>query len=300
MISDMKRYLLIAAAFAMMVSGCQKEGALKQDDSNVIRIAPSVGGALTRATGTSFDANDRLGLYAVEYSGTEALPLQIGGNFLNDEPFTYNGTSWSPRHTLYWPEGALDFYACYPYVKFTSVEDQQFELATDQSTARTADTLGGYEASDLMIAKTVGAVKDNGAVALNFKHVMSKLVVKIVKGETYVGTLPKNIAVHIYNTNTTASVNLAKGVATKYSYGEKKTIIAKQVDSATFNAIVVPQHIETLTPLVEITMDGVAYLLDYSISFLPGYMHTINVTLKTSPGQEKIEISIDGTINDWQ
>ena len=46
-------------------------------------------------------------------------------------------------------------------------------------------------------------------------------------------------------------------------------------------------------------MVGIAYLLETSLSFRPGYAHTITVTLNTSPDQEQIEISIDPGINDW-
>ena len=78
--------------------------------------------------------------------------------------------------------------------------------------------------------------------------------------------------------------------------GNRKTISMRQVDGDTFDAIVVPQFIERSTPLVEITMEGIAYLLNYSMSFRPGRQHTITVTLNTSPDQEKIEISIDPEI----
>ena len=73
----------------------------------------------------------------------------------------------------------------------------------------------------------------------------------------------------------------------------------RKVDEMTFEAIVVPQFIERNTPLVEITMGGIAYLLEYSLSLRPGMQHTITVTLNTSPDQEKIEISIDGSTDGW-
>lgn len=79
----------------------------------------------------------------------------------------------------------------------------------------------------------------------------------------------------------------------------RKTITMRQLDTDTFDAIVVPQFIERRTPLVEITMDGIAYLLETSMSFRPGKQHTITVTLNTSPDQEKIEIQIDGEVGDW-
>jgi c-di-GMP-binding flagellar brake protein YcgR len=73
----------------------------------------------------------------------------------------------------------------------------------------------------------------------------------------------------------------------------------RQTDTDTFDAIVVPQFIERRTPLVEITMGGIAYLLETSMSFRPGKQHTITITLNTSPDQEKLEISIDGEVGDW-
>ena len=111
--------------------------------------------------------------------------------------------------------------------------------------------------------------------------------------------MPEDIAVHIYNTVTTAEVDFTHGSLQRYAHGEKNTITMKQLSGDTFAAIVVPQNIERRTPLVEITMSGIAYLLNYSMSFRPGYQHTITITLNSSPEQEKIEISIDGEVGDW-
>lgn len=46
-------------------------------------------------------------------------------------------------------------------------------------------------------------------------------------------------------------------------------------------------------------MGGIAYLLDYSLSFRPGFVHYIDLTLNTSPDQEQIEISIDTGYGGW-
>ena len=174
-----------------------------------------------------------------------------------------------------------------------------FEVATDQSTMETEDALGGYEASDLMWAKAEKISRTDGVVNLKFNHLMSRLVVKVEKGPRYEGDIPEDIVAHLYNTATTAKVNYATGSLEKYVYSENKTIKMRQLDETTFDAIVVPQFIERSTPLVEITMGGIAYLLNYSMSFRPGYQHTITVTLNTSPDQEKIEIKLDGEIEEW-
>mgnify|MGYP003305014771 FL=1 len=81
--------------------------------------------------------------------------------------------------------------------------------------------------------------------------------------------------------------------------GQRKTIMMRKLTNQHFEAVIVPQNIERRTPLIEVTMGGIAYLLEYSLSFKPGYVHTINLILNTSPDQEKVEISIDAGTEDW-
>lgn len=295
--SIMKYYISIAVALLLVV-GCDKENDFTQYNPDEIRVEASV--KQTRASGTSFEIGDKMGLYAVEYSGDEVASLQVAGNFINNEELAYNGSAWVSDRTLYWSENPCDFYGIYPYQEPATVSEYLFDLPTDQNSPETDDALSGYEAADLLWAKATKVSREEGAVQLQFKHMMSRVVVKIERGEKYEGELPKEIAVHLYNTVTTAEVDFTHGSLQRYAHGEKNTITMKQLSGDTFAAIVVPQNIERRTPLVEITMEGIAYLLNYSMSFRPGYQHTITVTLNSSPEQEKIEISIDGEVTDWE
>lgn len=277
------------AVATLLMTGCDKNmGDTTVVDPNAIQFETSV----TRLAGTTFEEGDTFGVFAVEYEGDEVAKLQVSGNYLNNEAVTFTNGVWTPARTLYWSANPCDFYAIYPLQNVEAVEDVLFHIATDQST-------DGYEASDLLWAKAEKHSRENGAVKLAFQHMMSKLVVNIVRGESYEGELPENIVTHIYNTATTARVNWRTGSLEKYLYSENKTIEMKQVDSDTFEAIVVPQFIERSTPLVEVTMEGIAYLLEYDMSFRPGMQHTITVTLNTSPDQEKIEINIEGEVGGW-
>lgn len=288
--------IIFMAMIALTVVACSKNEQSEEWNNNQIRVVADMP---TRATSTAFEQNDKMGLFAVEYSGENAMPLQISGNYLNNEPMVYNGSEWKSNRTLYWSANACDFYGVYPYQKMTAVENTLFDVATDQNSAESGDILGGYEASDLMWAKAEKVKQTDGAVKLKFHHMMSRLVVKIEKGPSFEGEIPDDIVAHIYNTATTARVNYKVGSLEKYALSENKTITMRKINNTTFDAIVVPQFIERSTPLVEITMGGIAYLLNYSMSFRPGYQHTITVTLNTSPDQEKIEISIDGEVDDW-
>ena len=294
-VKNMKKFIIITAILAALIS-CQKEAPAGIQSNN--QIVFELGLPTTKATAENFEAGDKVSVWAVEYISEDSPELQIGGNFLNNEILTYDGSHWAGKTSLYWSDKPCDFYAVYPYINPTSVESYIFEIAVDQNFAGDENTLGGYEASDLLFAKTEGVKREDGKVSLKFKHMMSKCVVNVVKGPKFEGELPEDIAVHIYNTVTTADLNLANGSIEKYALGNRNTITMKKVAAEKFEAIVIPQNIERRTPLIEISMGGIAYLLEYSLSFKPGYQHTINLTVNTSPDQEKFEISIDASVSD--
>ena len=268
---------IIMAAVAAILASCGKDSAesAMETDSNEIRFEVGMLGT-TKANEEAFETGDNISLYAVEYTTEDAPELMIGGNYLNNEKLSFDGTAWKGANTLYWSEKPCDFYAMYPYIKPTSVESFVFEVATDQNSAKSSKVR-----------------KEDGKVDLKFTHLMSKCVVNVVKGEKFEGELPDDISVHIYNTTTTAILNIAGGSVEKYAFGDKKTITMKKLSNDKFAAVVVPQNLERRTPLIEITMGGIAYLLEYSLSFKPGYVHNINLVVNTSPDQEKIEITID-------
>ena len=282
-------YLLIVTA---ALTSCSKSGRAGID-ADEIRL--NVTYPATKATASSFESGDAISLYAVEYAsdGTRQ-PLQVGGNYLNNEKVTFDGSAWTPARTLYWSDRACDFYGIYPYQPdITSMEDYPFEVAVDQSGE-------GYEASDLLYACSENVSRSDGAVSLQFHHIMSKLVVRLEKGPKFSGKIPDDVVAHIYNTNVECTANFLTGSVEKNAFGAKNTITMKKLSNEQFEAILVPQNLERSTLLIELTMGGIAYLLDYSLSFRAGYVHTVTITLNTSPDQEQIEISIDPSVDTWQ
>lgn len=293
----MKKNILFLAVASLLLVACDNQS-LDNQYPNEIRINASLGE--TRATLSNFEPGDKMSLYAVEYNGEEVAEVQTAGNYINNEEMTYDGSEWSSARTLYWSENPCDFYGFYPYRPTGSMKDVYFEVVADQSKPKADGVLGGYEASDLMWAKAEKVSRNDGTVNLLFHHMMTRVVVEIVRGASYEGELPEDITVHLYNMATTAIVDWTAGNLEVYPLGSRNTITMRQLDADSFDAIVVPQFIERRTPLVEITMEGIAYLLETSMSFRPGKQHTLTITLNTSPDQEKIEIDIDGDISDWQ
>jgi len=284
----MKKTIFILTAI-MALASCSKEQL--DNASNQIRFNLGLPG--TKASASAFASGDAVSLYAVEYNSGTQMPLQIGGNYFNNEKLTFNGTSWTGEHSLFWSDKACDFYAFYPYQEsIGSVEEYPFVVASDQNG-------DGYEASDLLFACAENVSRTANVVDLTFNHIMSKIVVKLEKGSNFEGDIPNDVVAHIYNTTTSCIVDWTKGSVAKDAFGAKNTITMKKLSNSQFEAVLVPQNIEKRTPLIELTMGGIAYLLEYSLSFRPGYVHTVTVTLNTSPDQEQIEISIDPNIHNW-
>lgn len=286
----MKKLWLMAAA-ALMMAGCssdetegQQTYVPKKGEIQLQFVHPNQ----TRATETAFENTDSVGVYVT--AADEAL--QIGGNEVNNELFTYNGTSWTSKRAVYWNNGTHNVYAYYPYTKTVNdVEDYSFEVKADQN----ADD--GFTKSDFLWAGRTNVTASASPVSIIFAHKMSCVVVELQKGEFYTGDISNDTEVYIHSTVTKAVIDLSTGDAGKDDYAGTGSIKAKQKSATKYTAIVVPQNITTRRPLVEVITGGVSYLMEGKISLKPGMRHTITVTLEKNPEQTKIDIG--GEIVNW-
>ena len=296
------RYLYIISALALGLASCQQGGWNTDPQANgqmSFRVAAP--NQHTRVADGAFEAEDQLGLYVVDYVDAETpAPLQVSGNRANNEVMTYDGAEWSLARPIYWGSGKADVYAYYPYAAEVSHVDQMsFSVATDQ------DVEGAYEASDFLWAKAEGVQQSGGAVSLLMKHSMSRLVVKIVAGKDYVGSLPSDATVHLHSTVTDAHISLANGSVVKDPYGGTHSIKMRNLGIRTFEegkavvyeAIVVPQMLETSVPLLEINAKSVSYLLEDAFNFKPGTSYTYTAVLNESTTSIKVDIGCE--LEDW-
>lgn len=287
---------------ALAVTACQ-DNTFESDapiHDNVMRfnlVGPSV---QTKVSAGAFELADQIGLYVTDYvNETTPMPLQISGNRANNSLVTFDGSAWTPDQTIYWGSGKSDVYAYYPYFEtVTDVNSQYFELATDQ-------TGEGYELSDFLWAKAEGVRQTDGTVNLEMKHLMSKLTVKIVAGDDYIGSLPEDATVHLHSTVTNVNIDIENGSVVKDPYSGAKSIKMKNLGIRTFDgekavvyeAIVVPQMLERSVPLLEINSKSVSYLLEDPFNFRPGVAYTYTATLNVSTTAIKVEIGCE--IEDW-
>ena len=242
-----------------------------------------------------FEAGDKVGIFVSE----DGKPLEVGGNVVNNEALTFNGNEWTAAKTLYWNEGLYNVYAYHPYIgRVSSIEDQPFSVSLDQRTEKTATALGGYKASDLLFATSKGVRASDEPVQLAFRHIMSKITIRLVKGEDFEGKMPKNATVYVHNTVTEATIDLQAGVATRHAKAPRQTITAHHDGDNLYSAIVVPQRIENRMPFIEVIMNNMSYLYESKFLFKPGMEHFVNLIIPNNPNSTKIEIG--GGIKNWE
>ncbi len=288
-------FIICVAALAV---GCQKMTDEKPlapvYEEGVMRFEMSH--PATKATADAFEEGDKIGLYVISYTDAPT-PLQISGNWANNVAATLTAGDWATAKKIYWPEGKSDVYAYYPYMTIASVDQQPFSVALDQNAGGDGDVLGGYEASDFLWTKSAGLTQSETPVALAFEHRLTKFVIQLVKGADYEGEFPDESELYIHNVVPTATIDFATGSVTKDMFGEPATIRARKVDNDTFEAIIVPQRVESRRPFIELISNGVSYLVEDTFNFKAGMQHTVSLTINSNPDQVSVEIG--GQIKDW-
>ncbi len=263
----MKRYLTIAVA-ALAIAACQKPDNLVQTGPSKVQIEPLI----TRATEVNFENGDKIGLTMTKVNGTE--------NHATNTPLTFDGSVFTGD--LLWYTDAYsesDIYAYYPYNETGT--PTTFSVATDQT--------AGIGSSDLMAASKKGVLPTLNAVAMVFKHQMTKIVIKIDNqtGEEISEVLLKNSI-------PTATVDIAAMTAAPDASAAAADIKpwAKAAGSE-YNAIIVPQTVAlNLTVGLQTTVMNQPLA---SMELKAGGQYTIDVRILA----DGMEVTASGEIENW-
>lgn len=281
----MKKLFFLAATVCTIFS-CSKpeEPIIEQLSKLPINISID---QITRANDEAFMVGDKVGIYVVNYTGaTTPGTLAASGNHANNVQFELGNSSWSPASPIYWLDKTTkaDFYAYYPYSS-TSVNTSahSFSVMADQSTE------ANYWASDFLWGKTTSA--PTATVGITTNHVFSNVLIYLQAGdgftaETLAATTP---SVKINNVKTSATINLATGVAT--ATGDAATITSWNVGEY-YRAMIIPQTIANDTSLITVTINGVDYTLKSGATFVANQQHT--VTVKVNKSSNGVNIGIGG------
>ena len=71
---------------------------------------------------------------------------------------------------------------------------------------------------------------------------------------------------------------------------EVATVKARKVNNATYEAIMIPQRIESRRPFIEIVVNNISYLLEDTFQFKAGMQHTLSLVINSNPDQVSVDI----------
>lgn len=279
----MKLKTILSASAVMMIAlaSCKKDNPVTpvpESKDLDIKVSASLY-QFTKATDTAFEENDNIGLF-----------ILTPETYLDNAKFTVNNAGALVPATAYkWYdnkdlEATLAGY--YPYSEnWTYGAEMTFTVNADQSTAAL------YTASDLMLAAAKSKPTEE-AVALPFKHVLSKIIVTVdnqLEGDEEIAD--------VYFSEIYGQVTLdPKDATTITSSGSKGTIKALKGTGNTWSLIVAPQT--EVSPKLIITTKSekqYTYVLEESVNLNSGKYSTAEVVLN----DESIYTSFTASIEDW-
>lgn len=237
---------------------------------------------LSKASGTSWDSNDQIGIYMK--SAGKTLSASTILNSVNNIAYTTIGsTNFNPvDDKIYFPDLSIvpvDFVAYYPYSSTLVGEDLTYNInVTDQSNQAAINFMYSGNATDKN--------NDNENVSLVFTSQLSTLRFNFTAIEGLTEADLKGITVKIGDVNTTAKFDLTSAALT--SVGDKTSVNAKVAeDGLSAQAILIPASDAAGTVLTFTLTNGVTF--DYT---LPAgrkfesnktYIYNVSVGNTTSP-----------------
>lgn len=310
------RFLVLCPTLAVLLAGCAKEPVVEPivDDSGLIplNIDGSINQIQTKVNAAGFVDKDALGLFAVNYSeeNTVAGTLADNGNQADNVKYVFDeaANKWTPTKKVYYKDvnTNVDLYLYYPHQSsVTEVNAANFEVQKDQSSAATASSLSGYEASDFLWGKAVNITPSENKVAVQLSHKMAAVNVILVEKEGFAEGEFASLEKGIILTNTTrkAKINFATGEVSALGNAQQDGIVMCPQSSGSFRAVIVPQTVEAGEKLFAITIDGVSYGFRNSaasVTYAAGKQTdvTINIKKKTPAGEYELTLG-DIKIADW-
>ena len=312
--SNMKKYVISTGILtAMLLAACSEDAfdmpGQPSGDRNVITLAGQIEQeAVTRANDDGFADGDVMGVYIVDFEGTQPGTLKTQGNRGDNVRHTFEEAAyrWSSAYDLYWKDKhtRIDVYGYYPFGSPDDVNNYKFTVKTNQDRTFDDGTMGDYEASDFLWGKVAGVEPTTNVIRLPLAHRMANARVTLVEGSGFATGEWNELEKQVLVTNTVqnAVIDLSTGTVTpEGEIGSNSIVPSKRGDE--WRAIVVPQTISAGTNLFSITLGGVPYkfLKGENFTYVAGKMNNfgIKVDKKEATGDFTLTL-ISESITPWE
>ena len=268
----------LAVTTLLSLQGCENEEGTAIHSRDTVSFEIDAGGA--RATETTFETGDAIGVYAAVRMSSAPATLKTSGNYADNKRFVWNGSQFVADGDANEIAAGheTDYYAYYPYREdMGNPLDYDFSIQGDQRE--------GITLSDFMYAANRSGTTDK-VITLAFSHRLSRLQVTYTPeaGEALSG-------VTIQRAKATANINLGTGTANTLG---ATSDVRMYNDGGTFTAVIPAQDRDADgTFLTLLFADGTKkdYTLTAKKEFLAGHTTVIpfmgkelQYTFTVSPG----------------
>ena len=252
----------LAMTTLLSLQGCENEEGTAIHSRDTVSFEIDAGGA--RATETTFETGDAIGVYAAVRMSSAPATLKTSGNYADNKRFVWNGSQFVADGDANEIAAGYetDYYAYYPYREdMGNPLDYDFSIQGDQRE--------GITLSDFMYAANRSETTDK-VITLAFSHRLSRLQVTYTPeaGEALSG-------VTIQRAKATANINLGTGTANTLG---ATSDIRMYNDGGTFTAVIPAQARDADgTFLTLLFADGTKkdYTLTAKKEFLAGHTTVI-------------------------
>ncbi|MEO3533946.1 fimbrillin family protein [Phocaeicola vulgatus] len=252
----------LAMTTLLSLQGCENEEGTAIHSRDTVSFEIDAGGA--RATETTFETGDAIGVYAAVRMSSAPATLKTSGNYADNKRFVWNGSQFVADGDANEIAAGYetDYYAYYPYREdMGNPLDYDFSIQGDQRE--------GITLSDFMYAANRSGTTDK-VITLAFSHRLSRMQVTYTPeaGEALSG-------VTIQRAKTTANINLGTGTANTLG---ATSDIRMYNDGGTFTAVIPAQARDADgTFLTLLFADGTKkdYTLTAKKEFLAGHTTVI-------------------------
>lgn len=264
----MKKSLTFIFAAALLVSCQQEENETLTPANSRITISP----VITRATEVNFETGDKIGVTIIQNDDFV---------YAENKQMTFNDGVFA-GDLLWYPEGndKSQIVAYYPYREGNT--PTSFSVEADQTT--------GYGASDLMAASNKDVLPTVNTITMNFKHLLTKLVINVTK------EVEANItSIALKGSIPTATLDLAALTVTVDANVAATNITAQAVETnKTYRALIIPQTVALTLEVA--TSDGKTLSQKLtSTTLAQGGQYSVNIRVLP----DDIEVKLIGDIENW-
>ena len=293
-----KKYLIFAAA-ALTLTACSNDDENLNGGPVAAQVTAGIGGVQTRASGTTWDSGDAIGISTIGSTLTSYANMKYTTS--GDGNFTHAADLGGEDSGMFFQDAdeTVTFRAYYPFHgnEYTDAGTISDVTTDDQTKQSTFDFLFATGATASKFQPTVSfnnTVKEN----TSFTHRMSRLVLNITT-DANAGFAASDVAKGTYflsgiKHSGTFDTQDGKATATGDPTTDWKITAANTGtgDKSTYSMILYPQDVASLT--FKATINGQDYTCELTPALAAATSYTYNITVKKT----KLEVS-NCEIADW-